>query len=445
MPNGKTAELTRKLHDQRMEKLKSIPNLHIEEYWECEVKEVLEINKEMKRMFDSYRITVPALHIRDGFCGGRTAPARIHFKAENGWKIKYRDYTSLYPWTQTTCYPIKHPEKMIIVPKAERDVDWRKPEDIPWKGFVKVLVYCPREVNPPVTVLPLKMDGRLLFPTCALCAAKYPMGGKIDKYSCPHTNEERAFVWTGTTIELEQALKEGYRVCKVFSALHFKDWSDKLFKGYVADAMRIKTHASGFEPGMTEEEQDLYIKECEEMFGYKIDKNKMIKNNSMRSVAKLLANSHWGKMAQNSDLDKTEITDSPATLRQFLDSPKYEVNSLISLSDEVIMINYSTKKDFITPNKTNNIGAAAWTTSRARLRLFEALKAVAIREKCESPTAALLYYDTEVVYSVISARDFSGLTPPPVFSSLGLTMRGRSTPHTPPILLKKRSNNLPIG
>ena len=91
----------------------------------------------------------------------------------------------------------------------------------------------------------------------------------------PHTNEKKAFV--GTTNELEQALKEGYRVCKVFSALHFKDWSDKLFKGYVSDAMQIKTHRSGFEPGMTEEEQNRYIKEFDQLFGIKIVKNKMIK------------------------------------------------------------------------------------------------------------------------------------------------------------------------
>ena len=276
MPSGKTCDEIRKHHKERMDKLRSIPNLEIEEYWECDVREELKKNKEMKRLFDKYKVTTPALHIRDGFCGGRTAPARIYFKSEDGWKIKYRDYTSLYPWTQTTRYPIKHPEKMIIIPKTKREVDWRKPEDIPWKGFIKVLVYCPREVNPPVTVLPLKMDQRLLFPTCALCAAEHPMGGKINEHSCPHSNEERAFIWTGTTIELEQALKEGYRVSKVYSALEYKTWSDDIFRGYVADCMQMKMHASGFEPGMTEQEQEEHIKQCYDMFGIKIDKIKWL-------------------------------------------------------------------------------------------------------------------------------------------------------------------------
>ena len=400
MPSGKTCDEIRKQHQKRMDIIKSSPNLEIQEYWECEVREQLKNDKDMKKLFDKYKVTTPALHIRDGFCGGRTAPARIHFKAENGWKIKYRDYTSLYPWTQTTCYPIKHPEEMIIVPKSQREVNWCKPEDIPWKGFIKVLVYCPREINPPVTVLPLKMDERLLFPTCALCAAEHPMGGKINDYSCPHSDEERAFVWTGTTIELEQALKEGYRVSKVYSALHFENWSDTIFRGYVADCMQMKMHASGFEPGMTEEEKDVHIEECDRMFGIKIDKNKMKLNNSKRSVAKLLANSHWGKMAQKSDMEKSITTDSPAMFRRYLDDPKVQVNSVFLITDEVIMINYSMRKDFITPNRTNNIGAAAWTTSRARLRLFEALKAVAVREKCEDPSTALLYYDTDsVIYA----------------------------------------------
>jgi hypothetical protein len=41
------------------------------------------------------------------------------------------------------------------------------------------------------------------------------------------------------------------------------------------------------------------------------------------------------------------------------------------------MITYNTQRDFIESHKHSNIAMAAWTTSRARLKLFEALKCVA--------------------------------------------------------------------
>ena len=182
MPSGKTAGQIRERHNKRMERIKQSENLEVHEYWECEIRQMLQRDKEFKKKYESYVVTTPALHIRNGFVGGRTAPARSYFQAKDGYIIKYKDYTSLYPWTQTTEYPIKHPE-MIVIEKACRDVNWTKPEDIPWKGFLKVLVLCPRTVNPPVTVLPIKLDDRLLFSTCPRCPLDYPAGARLGKFN----------------------------------------------------------------------------------------------------------------------------------------------------------------------------------------------------------------------------------------------------------------------
>jgi len=123
LPNGKTVAATREKHDIRIEAINK--QIKLEEYWECEIRQFLDNNKEIKKQFNDYIVTTPALHIRHGFCGGRTAPVRTYFKAEEGWIIKYRDYTSLYPYTQTTDYPIKHPN-YIILPRAERSVRWTR-------------------------------------------------------------------------------------------------------------------------------------------------------------------------------------------------------------------------------------------------------------------------------------------------------------------------------
>src|SRR4030088_3195582 len=80
-----------------------------------------------------------------------------------------------------------------------------------------------------------KSDDRLLFSTCRSCALQYPNGARLDNYSCNHTNAQREFIWTGTSIELAQSLEEGYTVTEVYSALEYTEWSNDVFAGYVAD------------------------------------------------------------------------------------------------------------------------------------------------------------------------------------------------------------------
>lgn len=164
--------------------------------------------------------------------------------------------------------------------------------------------------------------------------------------------------------------------------------------------MEMKMHASGFDSTMTDQdEREKFIQECDEMFGIKIDQTKMEKNPSKRTLSKLLANSNWGKFAENDNLTKTITTDSPAILRQLLDNPKIEVASITPLNEQVLLISYKSQKDFCSPNRTNNVAIAAWTTSIARLKLLEALQAVHKAE--EDGTAVPIYCDTDsVIYAI---------------------------------------------
>jgi len=57
---------------------------------------------------------------------------------------------------------------------------------------------------------------------------------------CPHKDDERGFVSTTCSVELELALKKGYRVTKVYSIYHWEQWSDTLLRPYVQDMMCLK-------------------------------------------------------------------------------------------------------------------------------------------------------------------------------------------------------------
>ena len=79
-------------------------------------------------------------------------------------------------------------------------------------------------------VLPVKMTcgnaEKLLFPLCKKCAVL-----KLQK--CLHSDEERMFVGTWCTNELNVAVKKGYEIQKIFEVWNFENRSSELFKGYV--------------------------------------------------------------------------------------------------------------------------------------------------------------------------------------------------------------------
>lgn len=84
----------------------------------------------------------------------------------------------------------------------------------------------------------------------------------------------------------------GYRVTKVYRVLHFKETSDNVFKDYIREFMRIKIHASGFDPSIAGnwEAEEQFIAECQQIYGIEIDREQMIRNKGKRALAKLMLN-----------------------------------------------------------------------------------------------------------------------------------------------------------
>jgi hypothetical protein len=58
----------------------------------------------------------------DSLYGGRTKAIEMYHKAEPGEKIRYHDFTSLYPTVQARCpYPVRNPE---IILRNFKSVEW---------------------------------------------------------------------------------------------------------------------------------------------------------------------------------------------------------------------------------------------------------------------------------------------------------------------------------
>nr|CAD2192347.1 unnamed protein product [Meloidogyne enterolobii] len=245
LPTGLTVGKQREKDLQRLNFIKNL-GVNVDVYWECEIMKMKSNDYEMRKMFKNYLDDGP-INIRSAFYGGRTGPLKLYHKAEAGQKISYYDVTSLYPFINvTTRYPIGHPQVHVI----NKDVNWTKPEDNTYNlSLLKLFIIPPRSIDIPV--LPMKIgedeDERLLFPLCSTCAREHPHGDVNENYCCPHTDQQRGWVSTCTSIELNEALKEGYVVTKLFRVLEFKNYDDKLFNPYINEFMAQKIHSSGFD------------------------------------------------------------------------------------------------------------------------------------------------------------------------------------------------------
>ena len=152
-----------------------------------------------------------------GFCKrGAPKPARCFFwrsiNAVKLWcdvkettkKIKYVDYTSLYPWVNKYgVYPIGHP---TIITQDFDDVK-------NYFGLIKCDILPPRDLYHPV--LPFKCNKKLMFALCHACAST------MQQTPCHHTEDERTLHGVWVSLELNKAIKKGYRIVKIYEVWHF--------------------------------------------------------------------------------------------------------------------------------------------------------------------------------------------------------------------------------
>nr|CAD2125230.1 unnamed protein product [Meloidogyne enterolobii]CAD2197109.1 unnamed protein product [Meloidogyne enterolobii]CAD2200914.1 unnamed protein product [Meloidogyne enterolobii]CAD2206300.1 unnamed protein product [Meloidogyne enterolobii] len=390
LPNGLTAGKQREKDARRLEYIRS-QGVKVQVFWECEIRGMLDKDREMRSSFKKYLDDGP-IDLRACFFGGRTGPLSLFYKPAEGEKISYYDVTSLYPFINvSTKYPVGHPKVHIL----NQDVRWSRSEDNNFElAILKVFVIPPRSIDIPV--LPMKVgedDERLLFPLCSLCATENPEGGVNENYSCPHSDQQRGWVSTCTSLELNAALEEGYVVTKVFRVLEYDSSDDQLFAPYISEFMAAKIHSSGFDNCMKGnfEKEEEFIKECKEKFGINIDRSKMGPNKGKRTQAKLMLNNLWGRFSlRNFGLSQCAITDNPAELHKFYNDKSIEITGLDELTDEILLITYIKKKDWIEEHNCSNVVISLWTTSAARIHLLRAMQKVVRSDGCK-----LLYTDTD--------------------------------------------------
>ena len=126
-------------------------------------------------------------------------------------------------------------------------------------GLIKCKILPPRNLYFPV--LPMRSDGKLLFPLCYTCSTTICLN------DCIHNEAERSLIGTWTTVEVNKAIEYGYRMIDIYEIYHYSR-QEKNFSEYVNCFLKIKQEASGYPPEcydsdglLNDEKIDKYIKD----------------------------------------------------------------------------------------------------------------------------------------------------------------------------------------
>ncbi|MBL4845714.1 MAG: hypothetical protein JKY65_09320 [Planctomycetes bacterium] len=285
--------------------------------------------------------------IRRGFYGGRTDARQLYRSWDEnevaaGRYAKYVDVVSLYPTVQRyDLLPVGEPTHVTGLDGVDCE-QWLAALHAEGKvAFVECSYDPPDDLYHPVLVRKDEKTGRLL-------ASLVPCDNAVV-----------------TSIELEKAIVMGYGVTMLGQALVF-DTSRTLFASYVDLYVAIKIAESG--PGG---------------------------NKGRRNLAKSLANSLWGKLAQRDSDTKKVIYDDPA--RWFRDVAMYNAGALdldvLEQTDAYLLADRGRPDTERLHLATTNLALAAFVTARARLRLYVGLELV---------NEHVLYHDTDsIIYEVV--------------------------------------------
>ena len=362
------------LNDQTIGKRDTIKNAgynHVSTY-ECQ----LTRNKDFQKFAKNFtQEIVEPLNPRDAFYGGRTNATKLLYNFKENECGRYVDFCSLYPTVQYyQKYPIGHPTKIFNPEKYDKS----------WYGLIKCKVVPPRKLYHPVLPQRIKVDNyeKLIFTLCKRCAETR------NQNKCKHSDNERSFIGTWTTDEVNEAIKKGYKVLETYEVWNFDKTSDDLFKGYIRRFMKIKLESSKYDFKTKEEETNFKLKIKESL---DIDIEKFEFNAGLRSISKLCLNSLWGKFGQRSNMSQTKYVTEVSEFYEILLDDKLGNKNFQFINDDMVQMTYNFKDQFVDNSNNTNIYIACFTTSHARLMLYNKLDY--LKEK-------VLYLDTDSIIYV---------------------------------------------
>ena len=357
------------------------------------------------------------MELRESFFGGRTGPTKLYYKCGPDTKMRYADFTSMYP---AVCKygrfpsgtPIKHEFSKAQGCKGisglPSELQALLEPDCKGLGVFCVDVYCPQKLYLPV--LPSKSDGK---------------GGSAARLMF---DLQPKFHKSYTNLELRLARSKGYLVSHVYYCYYWEPEKviTGLFQGYVDLWLKHKQQAAGFKGDA--KAKLAYCAEYLDNEGVRLDPSCIAKekNNGLYQVSKFYLNSLWGKFAQRLPefFGQTHVIQATKEgNRKFRKmARKGQIDSLVFINEHTVIVKkapastvklkdgaFRSRHDFedvddvISRVANSNIAVALFVTSQGRIKLYETLATLGER---------VVYYDTDsVVFVHRNDADLDKLAP----------------------------------
>lgn len=298
--------------------------------------------------------------------GGNTNVRRMYYrceeleahpsKGENG--LRYVDIQSLYPTVQYfDMLPIGYPTTKIY------SLDNQPTRDIldTFCGFIECDVRVVR--YHPHPILPIFNDNRMFM-------TLHPV--------------RRIVI---TSVELRELLTCGYYELGRIYRIDFYEGSFDLFKSFIRNWLKLKIISSS-KPS----DVNAYLRELKRRYNMDVTEEEFQPNPALRTLAKLVLNSLWGKFGQQPVKRQTKMLH---TSKDKLAYYNLKINKRIIEKDVVpaglncTMVHYENQES----RDMKNVALASFVTANARMRLWRILNKLGDR---------VLYHDTD---SVIYERD----------------------------------------
>lgn len=317
--------------------------------------------------------------LKDCYFGGNTNLRRVWLeltpeqKAAGG-EIRARDVVSLYP---SAMYNHLFPTGKLTLHEFTPDNQPSEEFILQSHGAMRCWIRWPSTRPPPFhPVLRRIRDGKLC---CSL--------------------EEPTEASTHTMAMIHAAIEQGYEIGDVEWMVVAEDPIFHLFNEYIAKFLALKTLNGGLPDSLKKDQSDEFAREwmrrAEETSGMKVDainaeelRAAFKKNSGLKSLAKLLLNSLYGKFGENPFRNTTTFASDPDTIEELIGG-RDEFIDVFHASETLTGVVTRNTAYPSRPLKTASVLIAAYVTDYG---------AIALNKGLEKLGENVLYHDTDSVF-----------------------------------------------
>jgi len=234
--------------------------------------------------------------------------------------------------------------------------------------FLKILP--PKNLYAPF-LLYRKKDGTVVNTLCKMCA-------ELLMKSCTHSEEDRSFIATYMTNEVELALCLGYKILQIYEA-HIYTSKEPILRDFISKINFFKTkHSISFD-NMKPEQKLTYCEYLNKKMqlsnlghDFVLTPENIKYNASLRNYYKLLSNALFGKFIQRNDKIETKFIRSQDQLTKFVMS-NLEIDDFSCPNENVCLLFIKKNPLKLPPNRKQNIYIGSQITAYAREKIYRDL------------------------------------------------------------------------